>query len=358
MPGESTEPLTQMPEDTGQVETPDQTKIEGDSTLLRLPVELLLSIADLLDEIQTPCLALSCTYLWALLKPKMAKDKSGYRHLKELLGIQREVSRIILRDLPGYRTCFQCYKIYQPSKSELRSILPEGMRVDSDRTCDRCGKGMVNRALEFQINWDQKYKMLHHIKFSDVQLALQQFAEQKIDYLVRSLSHTQVACLEVESLDPDEGLHTDRHTMLTSIEPMIVKQNPHVLPMLYLRIQHILTTQARNRDDTIMDWKELPHSCFHGDTRELVNRLTRASREIGLRFRNRSFHCHNQCYTCQTDFHIDAVNDRDTGTGFTMVLTRWVNLGPGLSDEDLEWRVHSQCEQYVKAPYWRPPEIF
>lgn len=75
---------------------------------------------------------------------------------------------------------------------------------------------------------------------------------------------------------------------------MTVKQNPYILPMLYLRIQHTLTTRARNRDDTIMDCKELPQPSFHGDTRDLVNRFIRKPREIGLGFRNRSSHCHNQ----------------------------------------------------------------
>ena len=86
--------------------------------------------------------------------------------------------------------------------------------------------------------------------------------------------------------------------MLTSIEAMIVKQIPYILPMLYLRIQHTLTTRARaraqNRDDTTMDCKKLPHPSLHGDTRDLVNRFTLEPREIGLGFRNRSFHCHNQ----------------------------------------------------------------
>ncbi|KAJ5341879.1 hypothetical protein N7541_011003 [Penicillium brevicompactum] len=43
-----------------------------------------------------------------------------------------------------------------------------------------------------------------------------------------------------------------------------------------------------------MDCKGLPHPSFHGDTRDLVNRFIRKPREIGLGFRNRSSHCHNQ----------------------------------------------------------------
>lgn len=76
-------------------------------------------------------------------------------------------------------------------------------------------------------------------------------------------------------MDPDEGLKTDKHTMLTSIEAMIVKTEPDELPRMFLRIQHVMTARSRKRDHTIIDDKKLPHPCFHGNTRWWFAKFTR-----------------------------------------------------------------------------------
>ncbi|KAJ5326153.1 uncharacterized protein N7506_009255 [Penicillium brevicompactum] len=366
MPSDPTESLSTMPEDANQADTPDQVKMQGNPPLLRLPIELLLSVVDLLDEVQTPCLALTCTKLWSVLTPTMAKQKSKYRDFKQIFTIRRDIIKTIVRDLPNHQVCLHCLNIHDPSKTEPRIIFHEGDLVDPKTICERCGSGMINRALEFQINWDKRYKMLYRIRFSDVQLAIQRFADKPIEGLVPSLCHTQVTCLEVNSVDPDEGLKTDKHTMLTSIQAMIAKAEPDNLPRLLLRIQHVMTARARKRDHTIMDGKELPHPCFHGDIRWWINKFTREPRkrgpkELGFKdseFRNRTYHVLDQCIKCQVDFQLDVVNERSTGCGFTLVLTRWVNLGPGLSPEDLEWKVHSECCPTTNAPYGNPRDVF
>lgn len=161
MPSDLTESLTEMPEDAHQADAPDQVTMQGNPPLLRLPIELLLSVVDLLDEVQTPCLALTCTKLWSVLTPKMAKQKSKYRDSEKRSTIRRKIIKTILRDLPSHQVCLFCFNIHDPSKSEPRTILHEEDLVDPKTICDRCGSGMINRALEFQINWDKRYKMLY-----------------------------------------------------------------------------------------------------------------------------------------------------------------------------------------------------
>lgn len=359
MEDELVAPPAHTPEDTTEVDEPDQSKMQGSPPLLKLPGELLLTVADFLDEAETTCFALSCTHLWSLLTPRMARYKSEYRDLKEKVQFRQTIIEIIERDLPSHVSCHHCLNLFEPSKSDPPTILHQGVLMEPDEICDPCANGIIRRADEFEISWDKRYPMLYHISFSDVKQALAEFSLDDCGFMVDSLGHTQVACLDVKGMDFLGEWRTDKHTMLTSVEAMICHYGADNLELgLFLRIQHIMTARSRKVDHTIIDEKELPRMCFHGNLRWRMNKFTREPRSKGGMFRDRTTHLHGSCNKCQIDYSLEIVNDRHTGDGFTLVLTRWINLGPGQSTEDREWKVHSECCPTNETTYIQPQRTF
>ncbi|CAG8947351.1 unnamed protein product [Penicillium salamii] len=329
-----------------------QETVKTDSPILTLPLELVLSITDLLDDIETTCLALSCTQLWSTLKSQRVKLKSGCLNLIDSEERRGRLVLILSRDLPKHIVCDYCARLYEVDMSDKPS-LPHRRFMTSNTLCDLCSQFLHRLPLDFQLQWSNGYKMLHRIHFSDVKLAIQRFSDQKSGYSINSLNHTQVACLKPKTVDPETELEADTNQLLTSIEAMIIHSEPEP-PTVSLRIQHIMTARARKRDDSIMDYNELPHPCFHIDLLYMSTEFAKKLPKQGEEHHDRSFHCRDTCDTCMVDYQLDIVNDTDTGYEFTLVLTRWINLGSGSSPQDIQWKAHSAWYGTVENSHLEP----
>jgi hypothetical protein len=58
-----------------------------------------------------------------------------------------------------------------------------------------------------------------------------------------------------------------------------------------------------------------------------------------------------ECRKCGTEFKMDLMDYADKGVVF--IVTKWVDLGPGLSPEDEKWRRLIELD-YQSMPGWRP----
>jgi hypothetical protein len=62
-----------------------------------------------------------------------------------------------------------------------------------------------------------------------------------------------------------------------------------------------------------------------------------------------------QCSHCETEFQIDA---RELGhQGFTIVITKWWDLCPGISPIDLQYKRHHRPEGYASINSRRYPKL-
>ncbi|CAG8308939.1 unnamed protein product [Penicillium salamii] len=267
-----------------------------------------------------------------------------------------ELVHILSRDLPKHIVCDYCARLYEVDESDKPS-LPHRRLMNSDTLCDLCAQFLHRLPLDFQLQWSNGYKMLHRINFSDVQLAIQHFSDQKSGYTLNFLNHTQVACLKPKTVDPEVELEADTNQLLTSIEAMIIHSKQE-RPTVFLRIQHIMTARARKRDDSIMDYNELPHPCFHLDFMYMTTEFAKKLPKQGEKYHDQCFYCRNTCPTCMVDYQLDILNDTDTGYEFTLVLTRWINLGSGSSPQDIQWKAHSAWYGTVKNSYLEPRWAF
>ncbi|CAI7642561.1 unnamed protein product [Penicillium glandicola] len=60
-------------------------------------------------------------------------------------------------------------------------------------------------------------------------------------------------------------------------------------------------------------------------------------------------HLYSNCEDCNTDYEIELFGNQPNGH-LTVAMTRYINLGPGLSPDDPRWKVHT-------SPGWDEPEV-
>lgn len=147
---------------------------------------------------------------------------------------------------------------------------------------------------------------------------------------LRIFSHGPRCSITVESLAHIEITEHDTSTTLFSIKARICPKPP--TPGLYLRIQDITFVKQGKGDlfapvdKPLQIFKICPyinHSKILKLVRPIVTAYTTNKPVLPLR---------SNYDKCKTDFELAIQEHRDN---VTLVITRWINLGPGLTPDDL-----------------------
>jgi hypothetical protein len=88
--------------------------------------------------------------------------------------------------------------------------------------------------------------------------------------------------------------------------------------------------------------------CLHVPQKELARLINRCE---GLSSQEICFFIHYTCGWCKTDFCIEVC---EYGTSLALIITKWFNIGAGLSPNDPHWRRHAKLSERVHTGSVRP----
>lgn len=292
----------------------------GSNLLSVLPAELILAIADYMPPNDIIYFSLCDHRLFSLLHKRTA-TRLGTSATLELL-------RQLERDLPNHFTCHCCitlHRCHMAGRLENDTLFNtvSNLRCFANRSWTRAELLMNTHYNDHSLNYD--------FSFIHLQLAMKRFCcGIQHGPTPERLSHLEVQ----ERCAP-------RCTTLFSIEAKVC-----TAPLgLYLRIQDIILIK-----DRVEELFAYPKRIYRGDPpnhliicshlpfveiKELMDPLLPTYKQSQSPIRREG-----TCEKCNTDFLLE-LQEFDGHLAF--VVTRWMNLGPGLAPEDPLWRVRS-CE--------------
>jgi hypothetical protein len=306
------------------------------TTLAGLAPELLLSISDFLPSVDLRCFSVCNRRLYVLLSRQMnpSPPLTPDDKFSMLTRLQR--------DIPPYFACEYCNLLHQYDGSEsfgLSGFYPE-------RTCQ------LPCVEHWFSNWDTlvihewRRLCIQEMSFLHLKLAMRRFYySPESGISTGSLSHTQVK-------EYPEGPTRNEVIWLISREAQICTK-----PLgLYLRVQDILL---------FSEWRDLidkPYAsgfdplvlCPHD--RNLRQDITPILRSHDTRekkgFLDRT-KIWGFCEVCNTTCDIELC---EIDSKKALVMTRWLNLGPGLDDEDPLWKSHTYSPHARRLHYGFDPD--
>lgn len=286
--------------------------------LSAFPAELILAIADSMPPNDVICFSLCDHRLFSLLHKRPA-TRLGTSATLELL-------RRLERDLPNHFTCHCCitlHRCYMASRLKNDTLFhtESNLRCFANRSCK-------SDELLMSIHYNER-SLTYLFSFVHLQLAMKRFCcGIRHGPTPEKLSHLEVQ----ERCAP-------RCTTLFSIEAKVC-----TAPLgLYLRIQDIILIK-----DRVEELFAYPRRRYRGDPpnhliicthlpfveiKKLMDPLLPTYKQSQSPIRREG-----TCEKCNTDFLLE-LQEFDGHLAF--VVTRWMNLGPGLTPEDPLWRVRS-----------------
>lgn len=291
------------------------------TTLAGLPVELLLSISECLSLVDLICLSLCNHRLLEVIQRQIDRLSPLTQGDKPVLLTRLE------RDHPEYFACDICDLLHRYDGSEsfgLSGLLHE---QTSQILCARMDD-LVTGGFKW---FGPVYTLFTHpckgysqcyLSFLQIKLAMRRFRYGPTSGIsTDSLSYTQVRQYPPQSVHPDT-------ISLFSTEAQIYPE-----PLgFYVRMQDIVLVRKR---DELLDFPKIWMSksfkiCVHCCLLEIITPLVES-----LHHGESSFA--NTCHKCNLSVQIEIV---DFGSKTALIMTRWVNLGSGLTPNDPMWRNH------------------
>lgn len=294
------------------------------TNLSDLSIELILLISKVLPLDDVVCTSLCSTRLLSMLtKPirKLAYTEDDKMRISERLE----------RDLPGYFACDICIILHRLDGSESFGLSGPRKEKTSRLPCVRSGEYFRSfYALETHINFDHS---LSRLSFLQVKLAMKRFYFGPSSGIsTDSLYYTQVRDYAIPSL-PHSKIST-----LFSIDASIC---PDPL-RFYVRMQDIVTAE---RWDNFLERNCSPEYPLHAFSpcshlklisfianwvKFYVDRKNHARANIP----GGTFSSEGKCDKCYVDFHMKIM---EWDSRPTVITTRWVNLGIGLTKYERLW---------------------
>ena len=301
-----------MPHSVRRNKLADHPENDG-SCVLRLPLELLLEISKYLSDVDGACFALSCTVLlrafglqrWPSLNPGKKRDEAEVELLLKTLT----------RDLPDCFVCHHCKRLHP--RWRLRAAGPLFRRPWEYLQC------LGDYESDLPCSFGNPKRSSYKFSFHHLQLAMEKYYyDSNHGISTESLSFTE-ACVPTNGIsESDEGVGR-----LLSVEARVCSR-----PIgLYLRVQHWILVNTASHDEILAqtDGMWLCHHIpdFSLSFRQLIrHNLATSSREV------------LKCTLCNMDYQIEL---RDfPGEGSALVITKWLDLGAGLTPYDPKWRAH------------------
>jgi len=289
-------------------------------TLLDLPPEIILLIADFLPTTSTASFALCNKRLAAQFGSKPWKLLSSMESEDRIYFLS-----ILSRDLPHHHACHGCIRLHLSTSTPLPAdFSPSPLPLSCIPACDRddCSGLMSERGLFSIPNYFSPYKL----RFPHVQLALKQH-HHGLDHgiLLSDLSHTDIQFVQgsVFLFSVDARIASDE-MVVRSQEWAISSEHPREdflsKTVIHNVCQHQMTYNAEfGLDDsfTSLIRCRLGHGAADDDC--ACMRL-------------------HQCPFCPLEYQIDVVDFKERGTA--ICATKWLNLGAGLTTRDSNWRGH------------------
>lgn len=175
----------------------------------------------------------------------------------------------------------------------------------------------------------------NHLSFRQLKLAMRRFYYgPRSGISTDSLSYTQVRQYPIQSIRPDI-------ISLFSTEAQICPKHLG----LCIRMHDIVL--VRTLDDLILDpgreWGSDPlytlEVCAHCHLLTLITPIVEF-----LHYGEKTSIAYT-CYKCNTDSKVE-IGGFDSK--IALIMTRWVNLGPGLAKDDLLWKTHVRFTEYPR----------
>lgn len=288
------------------------------TTLSGLPLELLLSISDYLPLVDLICLSFCNRRLHEVTTRRQTNRLSSLTQEDKLMVLTR-----LEKDLPEYFACAVCNLLHRYDGSESFGLSGLPHEQTSQLPCvqiDESDKRFGYRPDKWFGAWRTLWThplfnyTLYRLFFLQVKLAMRRFYYgPRSGISTDALSYTQV------HQRPDK-------TSLFSTEAQICPK-----PLgLYIRMQDIVLVRTR---DELLDLPKIWMSrsfliCFHYRLDEMITPIVESAHHPEASFAN-------TCDECGLSFQIE-IGEFDSK--IALIMTRWVNLGPGLTQEDLMWR--------------------
>lgn len=288
--------------------------------LQNLPPEILQMIMEYLTPVDTACLTL-CNHalLWVI----------GNRHWSASLspGKDNEEYResfltTLTRDLPGHFFCHHCSRLhrrddYSPPgplwQPEKRSSCPTSEIGDNLFSCLKAHP-IISR---------------YRFAFPHLQLAMKRFHHGP----GHGVSTESLLFTEVQVSDDDD--EEEKMTTMLSVEARICPKPAS----LCLRIQHWALINSTKRH-MILSKTNFVKICDHisiesSEISQLIESQLQPPRTVS---ESQGHPDVLKCRHCNTDFEV-AIKELGE-QGLALVITKWLDLGSGLTPEDTRWRFH------------------
>ncbi|CAG8252787.1 unnamed protein product [Penicillium olsonii] len=315
------------------------------AALTKLPLELLWLISAHLTPADFACLALGNRHLLNSFSTDAFSKFSSVR-----TGTPTDYERIellsrISRDIPQYYPCFICLRLHLWRKIQLPSLYSPSINHNiSPRDLDNC-------HLIFELPLASYPSYTHYgFYFVHLQLAMRRFYHgPEFGIPVESLLYTEVGAniLEPNSLLIQRDVNNlsgnpQRGVMLTlfSAETRICSTPPG----LCMRTQDIAVVARKN---AAWIWAGRGYAimrvCKHINTlnSDFYDILNSQIKRYCSTTDSKAHADQGKCDECNTSWQLEIRTLDESRTSLT--LTRWMDLGPGLSTEDVEWKYRLDC---------------
>lgn len=311
------------------------------TTLPGLLPELLLEICDWLLPADRECLSLCNHRLCELCRAHYRLPRGGDDELSTLARLER--------DLPEYFACHICNKLHRYDGSESFALRGIAHEKASRLPCDNKGYGPEIENDDEFVALERMSSRTHaaydlsasRLSIHQLKLAMRRFhygaaAGASTD----SLSYTQIRIYtQYIPLEPDPAQPNCERRIEKKV-PTLFSRGAQICPKplgLHFRMQDILLFETW--EDLKVDSPSNPIKHYEICTHTSLK--CRWSDIIGLEEGKEPFFTRT-CRWCTT---VCVIGISELDSKIALIMTRWLNLGPGLGHDDPLWRVHiDNCE--------------
>lgn len=322
-----------------------------------LPPELLLLISQHLSPVDSTCLALCSRRLFTLpFRDLMYSPcpQGGPGGLAADDDLRVDLLTRLSRGLPEYYLCYACLRLHfwrhvnLPAPNFKLRKCYDNLPWDKEKSLSLS----LFNSLEFPAYSTCGFHWVH------LYLAMRRFyLGPSFGFPLESLLYTEVAtqCLhsglysQEQTSEIKSRLHPGRRTGLRSVEARICPTPAS----LCLRIQDLAMTHRQSasllfpRQSRIQICRHIraPASKFTESHKfsEIIDSVFKVYRQQGQSVAGLS--SHGKCHHCDTAWSLEL---RDVEANeVCLVLPRWKDLGPGLTPEDLRWRIQLPWGPFV-----------
>lgn len=303
------------------------------TTLSDLLPELLLDICDFLPAVDLKCFSISNHRMYEL-------HRIYHRRLPTFTLTGDAKFSFLLRlekDMPEYVACYKCNKLHRYDGSESFGLSGVVENRTSTLPCEIKGSHPVRSdrstmTLLTHYNFGHPRNRLSHLQ---LKLAMKRYYYgAKYGISTKSLSYTQIhryPCAVPNVYCNTAATPKKYMSALFSIEARICPE-----PLgLYIRMQDILVCETWTdlRTQSIINHLGIYFLCHHHKYfhRELDYEKLKQSKEQAM-------HCY--CGHCTTVSNI-AIVERNFDSRIALLITKWMNLGPGLDHKDPLWQIRA-----------------